>query len=180
MVAHRPRKKQSHGLMFLVFWGGVCHVCAAVPCLWVIRASHGQGCRGLVVWFALPFARSLVQARPALRSKTYLSSPNIVFSSQCAPPRPPYRPEIEKTARRLKSFFCRQCPYLSFHLTQDEPSEKAGEGGRGLVRMACGRERIDSIGTRADVRFEFSKAKTAGLVRGEKSIPDEATVLNLT
>ena len=130
VVAHRPRKKQSHSLMFLVFWGGVCHVCAAVPCLWVIRASHGQGCRGLVVWFALPFARSLVQARPALRSKTYLSSPNIVFSSQCAPPRPPYRPEIEKNSSSPRTFFADNAPARPSILDKMSPLKRRGRRQR--------------------------------------------------
>ena len=60
------------------------------------------------------------------------------------------------------------CP--SFHLWQDEPSEKeeeGGRGGRGLVRMACGWERN---GTRAEIRFEFNEARNEDLIRGEKKI----------
>ena len=34
--------------------------------------------------------------------------------------------------------------------------------------MACGRKRHDSIGTRAEVRFEFNEARTVDLIRGEK------------
>ena len=34
--------------------------------------------------------------------------------------------------------------------------------------MACGRERNDSIGTRAEIRFEFYEARTEDVIRGEK------------
>ena len=39
------------------------------------------------------------------------------------------------------------------------------KGGRGLVRMACGRERN---GTRTEIRFECNEARTEDLIRGEK------------
>ena len=55
----------------------------------ISHATHGQSCRSLVVWFALPFSKSLVEidpddARPlghpiALRSKKHFLSPKKFF-----------------------------------------------------------------------------------------------------